>query len=191
MTASESRSLCGVVLAAGAGTRYGGPKALARTPTGEPWVSRAVSMLVDGGCDLTLVTLGAAREEAAALVPAATLIVNVRAWRVGISESVRAALAAAASTSATAVVLVAVDTPDMPPSVVRRVVEVAGTEPTALGRAVYAGAPGHPVIIGREHWESVSASLVGDRGAARYLRAHDASLIECGDLWDGADIDRR
>ena len=47
------------MLAAGAGARFGGPKALAREPDGTPWVVLAVRMLKDAGCDLVLVALGA------------------------------------------------------------------------------------------------------------------------------------
>ena len=51
--------------------------------------------------------------------------------------------------------------------------------------------PGHPVVLGRDHWEGVAASAVGDRGARDYLAAHAVDLVECGDLATGADVDRR
>ena len=34
------------------------------------------------------------------------------------------------------------------------------------------------------------AELDGDRGAADYLRRHDAETIECADLATGQDVDR-
>jgi CTP:molybdopterin cytidylyltransferase MocA len=61
----------------------------------------------------------------------------------------------------------------------------------ALARAVYAGRPGHPVLIGRDHWTALAQTLTGDSGAGAYLSAHDALEVECGDLWSGADIDHR
>ncbi|MGB6276881.1 MAG: NTP transferase domain-containing protein, partial [Rhodococcus sp. (in: high G+C Gram-positive bacteria)] len=47
----------GVVLAAGAGTRYGSPKVLAHDGL---WLKTAVQALRNGGCDRVVVVLGAA-----------------------------------------------------------------------------------------------------------------------------------
>ena len=82
-----------------------------------------------------------------------------------------------------------VDTPDVGAEVVCRVLAAVGTAPAALGRAAYGGVPGHPVVLGREHWQGVGASASGDRGARDYLAAHPPRLVECGDLATGADID--
>jgi CTP:molybdopterin cytidylyltransferase MocA len=59
-----------------------------------------------------------------------------------------------------------------------------------LRQAVFGGRPGHPVLIGREHWTAVADALAGDRGARGYLVAHGVDEVECGDLFDGHDIDR-
>ncbi len=181
--------VCGLILAAGAGTRYGSPKALARMPDGTPWVQRTIAALDDADCDPILVTLGAAREMAEALVPDRATVVPVDDWEQGLSASLWAGLAAATATSATAVLVVPVDTPGMPASVVRRILEAV--TPSTLARATYDGRPGHPVLIGRDHWAAVAASASGDTGAGPYLRSHNATLIECGDLSDGLDIDSR
>jgi CTP:molybdopterin cytidylyltransferase MocA len=63
-------TVCGVVLAAGAGTRFGGPKALARTAAGEPWLALAVGTLRAAGCEPVVVVLGTGADEAEPLVPA-------------------------------------------------------------------------------------------------------------------------
>ena len=60
-----------------------------------------------------------------------------------------------------------------------------------LARAAYDGVPGHPVLLGRDHWAGVVASAAGDRGARDYLAAHDVDLVECGDLATGVDVDHR
>ena len=60
-----------------------------------------------------------------------------------------------------------------------------------LLRAAYDGVPGHPVLIGRDHWAGVVEGATGDRGARDYLAAHDTVLVECGDLATGADVDTR
>ncbi|MBQ9916482.1 MAG: nucleotidyltransferase family protein, partial [Microbacterium sp.] len=60
-----------------------------------------------------------------------------------------------------------------------------------LASAEYAGVPGHPVVIGRDHWVALAAAVRGDVGARPYLRAHGAAAVECGDLWSGVDQDVR
>lgn len=177
----------GLVLAAGAGRRFGGPKALARDPGGVPWVEKVVRALRDGGCDPVVVVLGAAADEAGRLVPPGVRIVRADAWNEGVSASLRAGLEAVASTSSPAVVVVPVDTPELPVAAVARLVALA--HPVALASATYGGAPGHPVLLGRAHWASLVAEAQGDVGARPYLRAQGAAAVDCGDLWSGADRD--
>jgi CTP:molybdopterin cytidylyltransferase MocA len=179
-------TLTGIVLAAGAGSRLGRPKALMRTADGEPWVARAVGLLRAAGCDHVLAVLGAAAEQAATLVPADTDILVVEDWAEGMGESLRQALAAAHGDVA---VITLVDLPDLPLGVVSRVLRQPIDDST-LTQAVFGGRPGHPVLIGRAHWAGVTSTLVGDRGARDYLAAHGAAEVECGDLFDGHDIDR-
>lgn len=178
---------CAVVLAAGAGRRFGGPKALARDPDGSSWLVRTVQTLSDAGCAPVLVALGAA-PQAAALLPPGAIAVPVPGWAEGVSASLRAALAAAAATQAEAAIVVPVDTPALPASAVRRVASAAAG-PGALARATYRGEPGHPVLLGRAHWADVAASVTGDRGAGGYLAARHALEVPCDDLWSGADVD--
>ena len=78
------------MLAAGAGRRFGGPKALARDPDGTPWIELAVRMLREAGCDRVLVALGASADAARALVPADARPLVVAGWAEGLSASLRA-----------------------------------------------------------------------------------------------------
>lgn len=180
--------VAGLVLAAGAGSRFGGPKGLARTPEGEPWAARAVRTLRAGGCSEVSVTVGARADEVAELIPPGTAVVRVADWRSGLAASLRAGIAAVPR--GRAIVVVTVDTPDMPAEAVARIL-ASGTGERALAQATYDGAPGHPVLIGAGHAAAVAASVTSDRGARGYLAAHGALEVECGDLWSGADIDRR
>ena len=157
-----------------------------RTADGEPWVARAVGLVRAAGCDRVLVMLGAAAAEATALVPASTDVIVVENWADGMAESLRQALAAA---TGDAVVITLVDLPDLPLAVMTRVLRESIDDNT-LTQAVFGGRSGHPVLIGRCHWAAVSASLKGDRGARDYLVAHGAREVECGDLFDGHDVDR-
>ncbi len=101
--------------------------------------------------------------------------------------SLRSGLAAT-DTRADAVLVTLVDLPDVTAEVVRRVV-AAATGPGDLARATYDGTPGHPVLIGRDHWDGVRATASGDKGARDYLAAHDVIAVECGDLATGRDVD--
>ena len=180
---SRARSIAGVVLAAGAGSRYGVPKVLA----GEgDWLRSAVVALADGGCDDVVVVLGAAVVD----VPQPARAVLAEDWATGMSASVRAGLAAAGT--ADVVVLHLVDTPDVGADVVTRVVAAVGASASGLARAVYAGRPGHPVAIARRHLADLAATLNGDHGARAFLAERpDVIGVECGDLASGRDIDVR
>jgi CTP:molybdopterin cytidylyltransferase MocA len=179
----------GLLLAAGAGSRMGRPKALVREPDGEPWLVRAVRALADGGCPQVTVVLGAGAEEALPLLAGTGATAVVAAdWEAGMSASLRAGLAAADGTDADAVVVTLVDLPDVGAGVVRRLLDPAPGHDT-LRRAAYDGRVGHPVVIGRQHWAGVAAETEGDRGARGYLATHDVEVVECGDLATGRDVD--
>jgi CTP:molybdopterin cytidylyltransferase MocA len=179
-------TLTGIVLAAGAGSRLGRPKALMLTADGEPWVARAARLLQASGCARVLVVLGAAAQQATALVPVGSEILVVDNWVDGMGESLRAALAVA---SGDAALISLVDLPDLPVDVISRML-AEPTTPHTLRQAVFEGRPGHPVLIGRSHWARVASTLVGDRGAREYLVANGVVEVECADLFDGHDVDR-
>jgi CTP:molybdopterin cytidylyltransferase MocA len=171
----------GIVLAAGAGTRAGGPKALLRRPDGVSWIAASSDALLAAGCSRVVVVLGAMARLARPLVPPTAEIVVADDWGDGMSASLRAGLAAA---SGDAAIITLVDLPTLPVGVVERVLAAGG-----LAQAVFEGRPGHPVRIPAEHWAAVAASAHGDRGARPYLVEHGVAEIECGDLWDGIDLD--
>jgi molybdopterin synthase catalytic subunit len=182
-------TVAGILLAAGAGTRMGSPKGLLRMPDGTPWVTQAVAALATGGCAPIFAVTGARAEQVQALVPALAEIVVVRDWAEGLSASLRAGLRAAQqqAPSAVAVIVALVDTPGVTADAVGRLHRLAG--PAVLARAGYDGVPGHPVLIGREHWTGVIETAAGDAGARDYLAGHDVVLVESGDVASGTDID--
>ncbi len=172
----------GVLLAAGAGRRYGKPKVLV-----DGWLTTAITALKDGGCGNVILVLGAAEVPA----PAGVLSVTAADWHVGLSASVRAGLEHAERMHADYAVLHVVDTPDVGASVVARVVDRALASTSGLARAWFGERPGHPVVIARDHWPGVLAALSGDQGAAAYLRtASDVEIVDCADLATGCDWDQ-
>ena len=175
-------STAGLVLAAGEGRRFGGPKA-PYLLDGERLVDRAVRVLRDAGVDPVVVVLGAWVGQ----VPGAEVVVNA-GWPEGMGSSLRAGLEHLADHDEVDRVLVTlVDLVGLTPDAVRRVVDTGAD----LAAATYDGERGHPVLIGRSHWAGVRASAVGDRGARAYLAEREVTAVEVGDLASGDDLDVR
>ncbi len=165
----------------------GTPKALIRDAAGVTWAARTARLLTEAGCSPVVVVVGAAADQVRAELSTEPVeLVEATDWNEGMGASLRTGLTALPPTAGS-VVVVTVDVPGLTGEVVRRVVERAGED--VLVRATYLGAPGHPVVIGRDHWDGVIASARGDEGARGYLRDHEVVLVECGDVGDGADVD--
>ena len=197
-----------MLLAAGAGSRYGSPKALAIDAAGESWLVRSALALEAGGCDPVLVVLGAGGSEAEALLRAATRrlerpdrlqVLHAERWAEGLSASLDAGLDSlqTGNPGVTAVALVPVDVPDLGGAIVARLIgdgDAVGIGDTVgadtLRQAYFGGRPGHPVVIGRAHWAALRADLNGDTGARPYLVAHGVTAVTCDDLGTGLDVDR-
>jgi CTP:molybdopterin cytidylyltransferase MocA len=180
----------GLLLAAGAGSRMGRPKALVHDDDGTSWLRRAVAALQDGGCSQVVVVLGARAEEARPLLDGTDVAVVVSDdWEQGLATSLRTGLQSLTSHVDAALVSL-VDLPDVDAAVVRRVLTEA-TRPDVLARASYDGQPGHPVLLGRDHWQAVIETAAGDEGAKGYLAGRAPLLVECGDLARGHDVDSR
>jgi molybdopterin synthase catalytic subunit len=183
--------VAGLVLAAGAGRRYGSPKALVVDDAGTPWVAARVAALREGGCDPVLVVLGAAADEARELLPDGAAVVVAEEWAEGMGASLRAGLAAATRLEppVDAVLIALVDTPGLTSTAVARVLGACPGASSALAQGTYEGRPGHPVLLGREHWDGIARVARGDRGARDYLAGRDVLAVEVGDVADSRDVD--
>lgn len=136
-----------------------------------------------------MVVLGAQADPARSLLTGLDLeVVLAEDWAEGMGASLRAGLRALLAGSETAAVITLVDLPDVDAAVIARVLGT-GAGPGVLARATYDARPGHPVLIGREHWAALIDSVGGDRGARDYLAAQRHRLVECGDLATGVDVD--
>lgn len=182
--------VAGLVLAAGGGRRYGGPKALVDRD-GQLLVERAVGTLRGGGCDPIVVVLGA---EAARVRQEASLgdvsLVDNPGWKSGMGSSLRVGLDAIAATDVEAVTVLLVDTPGIGPEAVQRVAG-AFAGPSSLVVATYSARRGHPVLLGRDHWPGVCVLAIADVGARAYLTAHAdrVQTVACEDVADDTDLD--
>jgi CTP:molybdopterin cytidylyltransferase MocA len=173
--------IAGLILAAGAGTRFGDePKQLAELH-GRPLLEYAIhAQCAVPELDRVVVVLGSHAQrvlEHVELDRAESIICED--WSAGQAASLRAGLAALAG--ADKVVVTLGDAPLITPEMVARfAAEPGGT------RATYAGRPGHPVVLEGDQIRALS-SLAGDRGARDLLRG--GPTIECGELCSGRDVD--
>jgi molybdenum cofactor cytidylyltransferase len=170
----------GLVLAAGAGRRFGGAKQLALLD-GRPLIEHALAALAS--LERVVVVLGARAGEIRATADLGRAdVVVCRDWGDGLSASLRCGLDALAG--ADEVVVVLADQPFITPAVVARVLSA----PAAAARAVYDGEPGHPVVIRRPLLDRAD-ELRGDTGFRDLLAG--VTEVECSDLADPRDIDTR
>ena len=174
----------GLVLAAGAGRRFGGPKAVVELE-GERLVDRAVRVLAEGGISGPYVVSGSV-----ALTVAGAVVVENPDWASGMASSLRAGLDALPA-DADGALVVLVDHVGLTGAAVRRVADSA-TGPASLVAATYGARQGHPVLLGRDWWPEVRATARGDQGARAVLAAHPDVLVpvECSDVASAADVDR-
>lgn len=173
----------GLLLAAGAGRRFGRPKALLELD-GERLVDRGVRTLRGGGCAPVLVVSGAARVE----VAGAVVVPNPR-WREGMGSSLRAGLAALPP-GCPAVVVALVDQPGVTAGAVGRLV-AAYRDGARIAVATYGGAPRNPVLLAAEHVAAAAESATGDRGARAFLRSRPdlVTPVPCDGVAVPDDID--
>jgi len=171
--------LAGLILAAGAGTRFGPePKQLADL-AGQPVLERVVgNACAVPALERIVVVLGAHADEIRARVDFMDAEpVVCPDWREGQAASLRTGLRAL--DGARKVVVLLGDQPLVTPQVIARFVD----EPVG-SRAAYDGVPGHPASLGPRLIRE-ALTLTGDRG----LRDARWRLVECGRLASGRDID--
>ncbi|HEY7965489.1 MAG TPA: nucleotidyltransferase family protein [Solirubrobacteraceae bacterium] len=177
----------GVVLAAGAGRRFGSAKQLASFQ-GRPLLEHALLAMSGAALvDLRVVVLGANADEILAAVERhGAEPVICPDWDEGQSASLRAAVAALAE-RVEALVITLGDQPSIDPAAIDRVIGARDGTSDAV-RAAYGGRPGHPVLLERALIERVG-ELRGDQGARRLLDGAAVALVECGDVGADTDID--
>ena len=176
----------GLVLAAGAATRFGAPKQLAELD-GMPLLEHSVMAMTAAPVGRVVVVLGSGAEEVAARVNlhGAEPLVCSR-WEEGQSASLACGLAALASCEAVVVTLG--DQPRMSPDAIRRVIAARGD--ASAVRATYGGQPGHPVLLERDLFEALR-DVSGDKGARNLLLSTNVLDLACDDLGGGEDVDTR
>lgn len=162
--------LAAVVLAAGAGTRFGGDKLNAEF-RGDPLLSHAIRAARAAPVDEVIVVTRPGQ-------PIGTWegdppVRGIEIDSEALSDSLKAGIAAASGADGAFVFLG--DMPLVPH-------EIAGQLAARLGEAFAAlprhdGRPGHPVLLSARAFGTI-AGLEGDEGAGRLLRARDDIVLE-------------
>jgi len=180
-TTTSPVKAAGIVLAAGAGRRFGGPKA-PFVFENERLVDRAVRILREAGCDPIFVILGAWEGN----VDGAQVIVN-HGWEEGMGSSLRIGLKwVNATTDADYALITLVDLPGMTTAAIERVLAA----PDGIAVGTFHGTRGHPARIDRENFRELIDTVTGDSGARTFLDSRDdVRLVELADIADGTDLD--
>ncbi|MGA8297574.1 MAG: nucleotidyltransferase family protein, partial [Acidimicrobiales bacterium] len=185
-----SGDTAGIVLAAGEGRRFGGPKALARL-SDVPLVERAVSVLREGGCRPVVVVLGAGADDVVREcdLSGAEVVLN-EAWPSGLASSLFVGLEAAERADARGAIVLHVDQPLVTPALVARLIAAWRAEGKSV-LATFGGEAVSPALIDRGRWAEVRSSVDGDRGAKKILQRDPSlvTLVDCDDVGDPRDVD--
>ena len=176
----------GLVLAAGEGVRFGGPKQLAELD-GRPLLEHAIeAMSRVPAIERIVVVLGAHADEIRAKVDFLyTEPVFCEGWREGQAASLRTGVRELGDVEA--VVITLGDQPRITPQVIAMALDYFVEGERAV-RLTYDGKPGHPVVLPGGMIPKLM-ELEGDRGARLLLEEAGALEVEAGHLASAADVD--
>ncbi len=177
----------GLILAAGAGRRFGSAKQLA-TLRGRPLLEHALlAMARATSVERAVVVLGADADAVLAAVERHGAVPVICAgWQEGQAASLRDGVAALAG-SVEAIVVILGDQPAIDPRAIDRVTAARDGVSVAVC-ASYGGRPGHPVLLERGLFEQVGA-LRGDQGARSLLAGAAVRTVACDGLGSDRDVD--
>ena len=161
-------TVAAVVLAAGAATRYGGPKQQVLLP-------RVLARVRASSVHEIVVVAGAHPLDVDARV------VQCAEWARGPGATLRCGIEAL-DDEVEAVVVVLADGPDLAPEAIDRVLAEWARSGADVVAASYGGTRGHPVVLARPVW-----TRIPDAGA----RELEPLLVPCDDLGAPGDVDYR
>jgi CTP:molybdopterin cytidylyltransferase MocA len=174
----------GLILAAGAGTRFGDETKQLASLRGRPLLAYALDAMT-AAVDRVVVVLGHDADAIQARIDfGAATVAICEDWARGQGFSLRRGVAALAG--AEAVVITLGDQPFITPQVIDGALDQL--EGYDAVRAVYDGAPGHPVVLGSRVLAAVG-ELEGDAGARELLARFHVRTWEAGHLASATDID--
>jgi len=169
-----------VVLAAGAGRRFGGPKL--RAPfRGRPLVTWAVDAALGAGLDEVVVVTGG--QDLGDLLPAGVVEVANPRWVEGQASSLQAAVTHARAGGHDAIVVALGDSPLVGSDAWAAVAAAGGP----IATATFAGRRRPPVRLDREVWPLLPGT--GDEGARALMADRPDLVVEVPCAGDPLDVD--
>lgn len=175
-------TLAALVLAAGAGTRFGGDK-LSAPFLGKPLLRHAIRAARDAPVSFVVVVHSPSLSPGAWQGDPPVHPLNVAST--ALSESLKAGAAAAGEVEGLFVYLG--DMPFVPGDIGQALVASIGDAFAA--RPFFRGRPGHPVLLSRAACAAMTL-LSGDEGAGRLLRGRETVELEWDDEGVCLDVDR-
>lgn len=159
--------IAAIVLAAGAATRFGGPKQALLVPA-------VLRQLADSPVEDVVVVAGAHE-----LGELGARVVECPDWERGPGASLRCGLASLPPEAEAAIVVLG-DGPNLAPEAVERVLAAWRAGAGDVVAAGYGGNRGHPLLLARASWDAIP-----DEG----MRALPVALVPCDDLGTPGDVD--
>ncbi|MEA3179066.1 MAG: molybdenum cofactor cytidylyltransferase [Gammaproteobacteria bacterium] len=185
--ADPGEGLHAIVLAAGASTRFGSAKQLARV-AGRPLLHTAVARAAEVAGSAVTIVLGARAAELTPLLThsQASVVIN-REWREGMASSIRAGVARLPATC-TAALLMLVDQAAVTAEDLKRLVSAWRRQPEYIVAARYGMTTGVPAIFPRSAFSDLAA-LRGDVGARVLLQRNPDRVVRVPMASAAIDID--
>jgi molybdenum cofactor cytidylyltransferase len=187
MTAGErATGFAAVIPGAGAGTRFGGPKAAAELRPGERFIDAIARTAADAGAKPVVVVL----PPGVAAPPGTRVVVNPRADSEQI-DSVRLGFAQLTNSPVTGALLWPVDHPFVRLDTVLAIADEARRSGAPVVVPTHHGRRGHPAYFARESWRELVT--VSEGGARAVVRGFGAAVREVATDDAGVlrDIDTR
>lgn len=166
-------SCIGLVLAAGAGQRFGSDKRRAQLADGNSLLRATVLRAQEAFSDVRVVLK--AEEDAQALaIPPGVQLVRAAHAKQGMGSSLAAGIQSLANTQATAVAVLLGDMPWISVATLQQLRAQADAEHIVV--AYCEGQRGHPVLFGRRFWPQLM-QLQGENGAKGLIATHAQQVI--------------
>jgi molybdenum cofactor cytidylyltransferase len=164
--------ITGILLAAGAGTRFGGRKLLHPLPDGLPVGLASLRNLSSAVSSVVVVVRPGDDDLRALLVSEGALVIECRDAERGMGHSLAAGVAQ--SSAADGWVIALGDMPRIQPASIGKVVH-ALEQGAGIVVPVFAGERGHPVAFDRR-FRAELLDLTGDTGARTIVQAHSSEV---------------
>lgn len=169
MTAERAFPVAGIIVGAGAGKRFGGPKAIALLSDGRRFIDAACDTARDAGLSPVVAVL----PPGVAAPTSAINVVNPKADGEQVA-SLRLGLAQLANTTVVGVVIWPVDHPFVTLESVLAIIDGARRTGAPIVRPQFEGEHGHPVFFHRDTWRELMT--VADGGAREVVHAYDSRV---------------